>query len=133
MGELRRRILTGGPEADPHGLAPHAPGAKLDAGKVRLGLVLGDFSRALVEVGKVGTYGAQKYSDQGWLKVSDAHARYTDAMYRHLMAECAGDLCDPNTGLLHAAQTAWNALARLELMLRAAELSAQQPSRAQHG
>lgn len=102
-------------EHDPHGKQPHEPGAKLDAGKNRLGLVLGGFSLALQEVGKVGTYGAQKYSDNGWLSVPDGEFRYMDAMFRHLLAP---EERDPDTGLLHAAHAAWNALAVLELMLR---------------
>ena len=44
--------------------------------------------------------------------------RYTDAMYRHLLAEAAGQQCDAESGLAHAAHAAWCALARLELMLR---------------
>ncbi len=40
-------------ERDPHGTPAHVPGAKLDAGKVRAGLVLGDFAHALAEVAKV--------------------------------------------------------------------------------
>lgn len=33
-------------ELDPHGTPPNEPGAKLDAGKTRAGLVLGGFARA---------------------------------------------------------------------------------------
>lgn len=105
-------------EADPNGMAPHAPGAKLDAGKDRLGLVLFGFARALQEVGKVGTYGARKYTDDGWMHVSDGERRYTDAMLRHLLREAIGEERDPETGLHHAAHAAWNALARLDLALR---------------
>src|SRR5574337_379534 len=105
-------------ERDPNGKGRTEPGAKLDAGKNRLGLVLLGFSRALQEVGKVGTYGAGKYSDDGWIAVPDGERRYTDAMLRHLMREATGEDCDPDTGLAHAAHTAWNALARLELALR---------------
>jgi len=95
--------------------------------------VLMAFSRALLEVGKVGTYGANKYSPNGWMGVPNGKDRYTDAMFRHLFEEGstfsfdeatgllrAGVAIDEETGLLHAAQTAWNALARLELMLREA-------------
>ena len=103
---------------DPNGLDAHDPGAKLDAEKVRLGLVLHGFCRALMAVGKVGTYGAAKYSDNGWMQVDDGQRRYTDAMYRHLMSEASGEDCDYESNLLHAAHTAWNALARLELMLK---------------
>jgi hypothetical protein len=90
-------------ETDPHGKAANTPGAKMDAGKNRLGLVLGGFALALQEVGKVGTYGAVKY---------------TDAMYRHQFREASGELNDADTGLAHAAHAAWNALARLELALK---------------
>lgn len=109
------------PERDPHGLAPNAPGAKLDAGKVRLHLVLGSFARALHEVGRVGTYGAEKYSDNGWLSVPKGEERYTDAMLRHYVKEQCGELVDPDTGIAHAAHAAWNALARLELAIRRME------------
>ena len=105
-------------EQDPSGISPHTPGAKLDAGKNRLGLVLHGFAKALEEVGRVGTFGANKYTDNGWVSVPNGYARYTDAAYRHLMKEAQGELCDPDSGLQHAAHTAWNALARLELKLR---------------
>jgi len=105
-------------ELDPGNKDPHTPGAKLDAGKTRLGLVLGSFAFALEEVGKVGTFGAQKYSDDGWTQVENGQERYTDAMLRHYLAEAGGQECDVETGLSHAAHCAWNALARLDLMLR---------------
>lgn len=105
-------------EKDPLGKGQHDPGAKLDAGKNRLGLVLLSFSKALNEVGVVGTYGANKYTENGWLTVPDGQSRYTDAMLRHLLQEQNEGDIDHETGLYHAAQTAWNALARLELMLR---------------
>ena len=37
------------------------------------------------------------------------------------MSEAQGEEIDHETGLMHAAQTAWNALSRLELMLREKE------------
>lgn len=106
------------PEADPTGRDAHTPGAKLDAGKIRAGLVLGAFPHALRKVCEVGTYGANKYTDNGWLSVPNGHARYTDAMLRHYLSEVGGERCDKDTGIEHAAHLAWNALARLELMLR---------------
>ena len=109
-------------ESDPHGKDQHETGAKLDAGKPRLGLVLGAFANALVEVGKVGTYGAQKYTDNGWLDVPNGKARYTDALLRHVFAE-TNESHDPDTNLHHAAHAAWNALARLELILRKREVN----------
>lgn len=104
-------------ERDPNGIDQHQPGAKLDAGKPRPHLVLGGFSLALLEVAKVGTYGANKYTDNGWMSVDNGVARYSEAMLRHYLAE-QRESHDRDTGLLHAAHEAWNALARLELMLR---------------
>jgi hypothetical protein len=103
-------------ESDPTGKAANEPGAKLDAGKPDVELLL-DFGLALVEVARVSTYGAKKYSRRGWLKVEDGQRRYTSAMLRHLIAGRYKAI-DDESGLLHQAQVAWNALARLELMLR---------------
>lgn len=105
-------------EEDPTGRGAHEPGAKLDAGKPRIGLVLGGFAQALREVSMVGTHGAEKYTDNGWVDVPNGISRYTDAMLRHYLAEAAGEQFDDGSDLLHAAHVAWNALARLELMMR---------------
>jgi len=104
-------------EIDPNGKSANEPGSKLDHGKNRLGLIFNGFSLALQEVGKVGTFGANKYTPDGWKSVPNGVNRYTDAMYRHLMKEAAGEEIDPDSGTMHAAQAAWNALARLNLML----------------
>jgi len=108
-------------EQDPNGLPQHAPGAKLDAGKMRPALVLGGFARALIEVCKVGTYGAVKYTPGGWTFVDNGVERYDDAGLRHWLIEKAGQDADADTDLLHASHQAWNALARLDLMLRKRE------------
>lgn len=113
-----KSAVTG--ESDPHGKMPNEAGAKLDAGKNRCGLVLLGFARALQEVSRVGTDGAAKYTDSGWTEVPDGEARYTDAMMRHLLREAEGEERDPDSGAYHAAHAAWNALARLDLMLRRA-------------
>ena len=105
-------------ENDPDGTYQHAPGAKLDAGKNRLGLVLGDFSRALEAVGQIGTFGANKYSERGWMKVPNAESRYKDAMMRHLFKDFQGQAADRESGLDHLAHAAWNMLAILELRKR---------------
>lgn len=103
-------------EQDPNGIDQHECGAKLDSGKPDLSLLL-YFGNALAEVGKVGTVGAIKYTRGGWQDVEDGQNRYTAAMLRHLLKEPFEDI-DYDTGMLHMAQTAWNALARLELYLR---------------
>jgi hypothetical protein len=113
--QAAERIAQTAHGTDPHNIPQHTPGAKLDAEKPRMGLVLIGFAKALTEVAKVGTYGARKYSDFGWLEVPDGQSRYTDAMLRHVFD---GTVRDPESGLLHAAHAAWNALARLELALR---------------
>lgn len=101
-----------------HTTDPHVPGAKLDAGKVRMELLDG-FAHALLHIGEVATFGAAKYTDDGWMHVPDAKRRYTGALLRHHYQATAGESCDPESGLLHAAHRAWNALALLELELRA--------------
>lgn len=106
-------------EQDPNGLNPSDPGAKLDQGKAKAA-VLSDFSLALMAVAFVGTFGAKKYSRGGWQQVEDAQIRYTDAQWRHLLAE-RHEPNDEQSGLPHAAHQAWNLLARLELMLREIE------------
>jgi len=108
-------------EKDSLGKKQHEAGAKLDFGKNRLSLVINGFTKGLQEVGKVGTGGAVKYTDNGWKEVPNGFARYSDAMYRHLLSEAAGEVRDQDTELLHAAHTAWNALARLELLIEAEE------------
>lgn len=108
-------------EADPHGKSPHSSGAKLDAGKVRPGLVLGGFARALWAVAEIGTSGAIKYTENGWVEVPNGEARYDDAQMRHWLKEKMGETTDLDSHQLHLAHEAWNALARLDLHLRKKE------------
>ena len=105
-------------EKDPNGVDQHSPGAKVDAGKCRMALVLDAFAHALWAVSEVGTFGAEKYTDDGWLSVPNGVARYEDAMLRHHFKEKMGETYDDDSGLLHKAHRAWNALATLELHLR---------------
>lgn len=111
---------------DPSGIDSHTPGAKLDAGKIRPDLVLGGFPRALTEVCKVGTFGAEKYTDDGWLYVENGIRRYADAAGRHKLKSDAGELYDQDAKergwqIRHDAQVIWNLLAALELTLREEE------------
>ena len=105
-------------ERDPRGTEAHSPGAKLDAGKNRLALVEDGFAKALWAVGEVGTFGANKYSDNGWMQVPGGIGRYKDALRRHLNKAAQGEDVDQDSGLPHLAHAAWNALAVLELWLR---------------
>lgn len=92
---------------------------KYDAGKAPIFRgVVSYFPRAVAAVAEVSGFGASKYAWDGWENVDDGINRYSDAMVRHLIAEGKGEVLDPDSGLLHAAHTAWGALARLELILR---------------
>lgn len=101
-------------ESDPSGKSPHDSGAKLDQGKNRVALVLGAFAHALWAVSEVGTFGANKYSDNGWQTVENGPARYEDAQLRHWLKQHMDEEYDADSDLTHLAHEAWNALARLE-------------------
>ena len=79
--------------------------------------VLHSFPLAITAVSDVSAHGAGKYTWRGWETVPDGIDRYGDAMCRHIIKERHGER-DEDSGLLHAAHAAWNALARLELILR---------------
>ncbi len=104
-------------EVDPRGLTVHEPGAKLDQGKPEYHRVLRDFPRAFEHVAKVAQYGAEKYSEGGWRHVQEGQTRYTNALIRHVVLEGKEGTFDKDSNMLHAAHAAWNALARLELLL----------------
>jgi hypothetical protein len=109
-------------ESDPNGRAPNTPGAKLDAGKSpALRGCVGYFPRAVLAVAAVSDHGAKKYTWRGWESVPGGIDRYGDALVRHMAMEYVGPLHDADSGLLHAAHAAWNAMARLELILREQE------------
>lgn len=114
-------------ESDPYGKPANGLGSKLDAGKSPIFQGLVDyFPRACIAVANVSQGGAVKYAWKGWETVPDGYARYSNALGRHLLAESIeGDYDSGPTGLspdtLHAAQVAWNAMARLELKLREIE------------
>ena len=108
--------MTTASESDPTGRDQHAPGAKLDAGKVQASLLL-DMSRALNAVAQVATYGATKYSRGGWQHVPEGRRRYMDALLRHLF-KAQTEPNDQDTGFDHLYHAAWNMLALLELKLR---------------
>lgn len=103
------------PEADPNGIDAHTPGAKLDAGKTRPWLMYSGFAKALGEVAKVTTKGAEKYTPNGWKDVANGPERYMEAFGRHMQALGQGETVDADTGCLHKAQMVWNLLASMEL------------------
>lgn len=82
-------------------------GIKHDAGKPRMDLLPFE---ALEAIAQVLTFGAEKYSVDGWKKVDNAERRYMAALLRHLCAHDRGEARDAESGLPHAAHMATNAL-----------------------
>lgn len=120
-------------EHDPNGVEAGTPGAKLDAGKspVMQGL-FHYFPRACMEVADLSAIGAKKYSWKGWEHVKDGPNRYGNALGRHILYEEIDGEYDTDTGKLHAVCIAWDALARLELMLREKENGSKEGKHSPH-
>ena len=94
-------------------------GTKHDSGKPRPASLLP--WDALCEVLKVLEYGATKYGADNWRQVTNGIHRYEDAQARHFLArKVLGETHDAETGILHRAHEACNAL-----FLVAFELEAQ--------
>lgn len=55
------------------------------------------------DVVKVLTFGAGKYKDNNWQKVSNGERRYFSAAMRHITARELGERIDPESGLPHLA------------------------------
>lgn len=93
-------------------------GRKLDSNKplVVKGFMQ-QFPKAIAEVSRVSEFGALKYEWGNWRYVDNGVERYTEALGRHLLE---GGV-DIESNLLHAAHAAWNAMARLELIIRELE------------
>ncbi len=87
------------------------PGKKFDSEKPMLYLLP---PRSINEVGKVLTYGAQKYDPENWRKVDDLQNRYTSAALRHIFAHMEGEEDDRETGLSHLAHAMCCLLFKLE-------------------
>jgi hypothetical protein len=98
------------------------PDKKYDQGKPLVGQMKKDFPKALLGVADIARYGVEKYKAPGsWRKVPDALNRYEDALGRHDLMKGYEDY-DDESGYLHAAHRAWNALATLEMILEEKEL-----------
>jgi len=69
---------------------------------------------ATLEVGKVLTYGAEKYDAHNWRKLENLQERYTSAAMRHILAHMAGEKDDKETGLSHLAHAMCCLLFKLE-------------------
>ena len=78
-------------------------GTKHDHGKPILGAVP---PHAELAVGRVLTFGSNKYARGNWDKVEDHENRYMDAALRHLNAYRRGELTDDESGESHLAHAA---------------------------
>jgi len=79
---------------------------KLDEGKNRLELIEPEF---ILGVGKVLTFGANKYDDNNWKQATpEDRKRSMGSIMRHLMAYQKGELLDPESGIEHTYHIATN-------------------------
>lgn len=95
-------------------------GIKYDSGKAKIDEMFVSFKNSLLEVCKVYEFGFNKYGKDNFKNVENGYTRYTNAMIRHLLKEDS-EVYDEETELLHASHCAWNALARLEMLLKQRE------------
>jgi len=102
-------------------------GRKYDGDKAKLYLLP---PKSILEVGKVLTYGAEKYDAENWRKVDDLQNRYTSAALRHIFAHMDGELEDEETGLSHLAHAMCCLLFKLEIELENAKIEEEKPREA---
>lgn len=69
---------------------------------------------ATLEVGKVLTYGANKYSPDNWRRLDSLQERYSSAALRHLLAHMAGEANDEETDMSHLAHAICCLMFKLE-------------------
>lgn len=96
----------------------YAPvGKKDDKGKLRYSLLTEGMPKGLEAVVEVLEYGAIKYEPHNWQKVEGGIERYKEALLRHVNNKEGLLLArDSESGLLHLAHIACNALFLLELL-----------------
>lgn len=112
MPKYEQRGTPTPPYQQEHTSVPPCPGAKkYDDDKPMMDLLFDGCPDALTGVGKVLTYGFNKYGGKhGWKALSDAVKRYEAAMIRHQLAKASGEINDPESGLPHSLHIACNAL-----------------------
>ena len=77
--------------------------------------------KALMEVSRVLTIGAEKYDEENWRKLDNLQNRYTGATLRHLFAHMDGEKLDPETNLSHIAHAVCCLLFKLEIEIEQTE------------
>ena len=91
-----------------------ASGIKYDSEKPKMNLLP---PKAIVEISKVLTFGAEKYDAENWRKLDDLQNRYTAGALRHIFAHMDGEELDPETNLSHLAHAMCCLLFKLEIEL----------------
>jgi hypothetical protein len=89
-------------------------GKKFDSEKPKMHLLP---PKALLEVAKVLTFGAEKYGEENWREVADAQNRYASANLRHSFSHLDGEKLDQETNYSHLAHAICCLLFKLELEL----------------
>lgn len=93
-------------------------GIKYDTEKPKMNLLP---PKAVIEVAKVLTFGAEKYDAENWRKLDNLQSRYTAGALRHIFAHMDGEQLDPETELSHLAHALCCLLFKLEIELEDAE------------
>lgn len=93
-------------------------GIKYDTEKPKMNLLP---PKAVLEVAKVLTFGAEKYDAENWRKLDNLQSRYTAGALRHIFAHMDGEQLDPETELSHLAHALCCLLFKLEIELEDAE------------
>ena len=89
-------------------------GKKFDSEKPMMQLLP---SKALVEVSKVLSFGANKYGKENWRELDDLQDRYTGGTLRHIFAHMDDEFKDPETNYSHLAHAVCGLLFKLEIEL----------------
>ena len=103
-----------------------------NVGKPQLSEIL-KFDHALDALARVMEEGAKKYSQDNWLKGGKEDQEYFDCAARHLKKMVNGEKFDPDMGVLHAAEVAWNMLAYIRLNCSPYDAEVQELFRAKPG
>ena len=99
-------------------------GLKYDSAKPKMNLLP---PKALIEVGKVLTFGAEKYGPENWKELEDLQNRYTAGALRHIFAHMDGEQLDPESGTSHLAHALCCLLFKLEIELENAQIEKEKP------
>tara|TARA_X000001382_G_scaffold86195_1_gene61252 strand:- start:971 stop:1375 length:405 start_codon:yes stop_codon:yes gene_type:complete len=89
-------------------------GRKFDSEKPKMYLLP---PKAIVEVSKVLTIGAQKYDEENWRNLDNLQNRYSGGALRHIFSHLDGETLDPETKHSHLAHAICCLLFKLEIEL----------------